>query len=50
MQKLASANLSAGTVLDENGDRRIGMALKINLYKEKDPLLEKGYYEDIEKP
>lgn len=49
MQKLASANLSAGTVLDENSDRRIGMALKINLYKEKDPLLEKGYYEDIEK-
>lgn len=49
MRKLASANLSAGTVLDENGDRRIGMAIKVNLYKEKDPLLEKGYYEDIEK-
>ncbi len=49
MRKLAGVNVSAGTVLDENSDRRIGLAIKANLYKEKDPLLEKGYYEDIEK-
>ena len=49
MRKLASVNVSAGTVLDENSDRRIGLAVKVNVYKEKDPLLERGYYEDIEK-
>jgi hypothetical protein len=46
---LASLDVSAGTVLDQNGDRRIGLAAKITLYKEKDPLLEKDYYKDIEK-
>jgi hypothetical protein len=49
MRKLASIDLSGGTVRDENTDRRIGAAAKLNLYKEKDPLLEKGYYDDIEK-
>lgn len=48
-RKLASLDVSAGTVLDQNGDRRIGLAAKMTLYKEKDPLLEKDYYKDIEK-
>ncbi|MBK9737779.1 MAG: hypothetical protein IPO92_23715 [Saprospiraceae bacterium] len=49
MSKLASVDVSAGTVRDQNTDRRIGFAVKLSLYKEKDPLLEKGYYVDIEK-
>lgn len=49
MRKLSTLDVSLGTVRDENTDRRIGAAAKLNLYKEKDPLLEKGYYDDIEK-
>lgn len=45
---LASIDVSLGTVQNENNDRRIGGAVKINLYKEKDPLLRKGFYEDVE--
>lgn len=47
MRRLASLDLSIGTVQNEENDRRIGFAAKINLLKEKDPLLEKELYEDI---
>jgi len=48
-RRLSSLDVSAGTVLDQNSDRRIGVAAKISVYKEKDPLMLKDYYRDIEK-
>ena len=47
MRKLASIDLSLGTVQNEESDRRIGMAAKLNLFKKKDPLMVKSMYEDI---
>ena len=47
MRKLASLDLSMGTVQNEESDRRIGMAAKLNLFKRKDPLMVKSMYEDI---
>lgn len=46
---LASLDVSMGTIQQENGDRRIGAAAKINLYKQKDPLMRKGMYDDVER-
>jgi hypothetical protein len=45
---LASIDVSLGTVQNENNDRRIGGAVKINLYKERDPLMRKDFYNDVE--
>jgi len=47
MRKLASLDISFGTIQDNNNYRRIGAAAKINLYREKDPLMAKDMYEDI---
>lgn len=47
MRKLASLDLSLGTVQNEENDRRIGGAVKLNLLKQKDPLLARELYEDI---
>lgn len=47
MRKLASLDVSMGTVQNEESDRRIGMAAKLNLFKQKDPLMVKSMYEDI---
>jgi hypothetical protein len=47
MHKLASLDVSIGSVQNEDNDRRIGFAIKMNLYKKKDPLLAKELYEDI---
>ena len=47
MRQLASADLSVGSVQDENNDRRIGYAIKLNLFKQRDPLMAKELYEDI---
>lgn len=47
MRKLASVDISFGTIQDENNYRRIGGAVKVNLYREKDPLMEKDLYDDI---
>jgi phage shock protein A len=44
MRRLASVDLSIGTVQNEESDRRIGAALKINLFKKGDPLLAKELY------
>jgi hypothetical protein len=46
---LASLDVSVGTVQNEVGDRRIGNAIKMNLFKQKDPLLVKGAYEELQK-
>lgn len=47
MRKLASIDLSLGSIQDDDNYRRIGGAVKLNLYRQKDPLMEKGMYEDI---
>lgn len=47
MRRLASVDLSVGSVQDENNDRRIGYAVKFNFLKQKDPLLAKDLYTDI---
>lgn len=47
MRKLASLDLSVGSVQDENNDRRLGFALKMNLFRQKDPLMARDLYEDI---
>ena len=45
LQKLASLDLSLGTVQDEESNRRIGFGGKINLYRSHDPLLKRGYFD-----
>jgi hypothetical protein len=45
----ASLDLSVGTIQDGVDDRRIGGALKMNLYQQRDPLLVKGAYDDVQK-
>jgi hypothetical protein len=47
MRKLASIDLSFGSIQDESSYRRIGGAVKLNVYREKDPLMAKELYEDI---
>jgi hypothetical protein len=47
MRKLASMDVSIGSVQDENNDRRIGFAGKLNLYREKDPLMARELYAGI---
>lgn len=47
MRKLSSIDLSFGTIQDESSYRRIGGAIKLNIYREKDPLMAKELYEDI---
>lgn len=47
MRKLASVDLSVGSIQDENNDRRLGFAIKTNLIRKRDPLMAKGLYEDI---
>ena len=47
MRKLSSLDVSIGTVQDENDDRRIGYAIKVNLFKQKDPLMAGDLYAGI---
>jgi hypothetical protein len=47
MRKLASIDASVGSVQDENNDRRIGFAVKMNLFREYDPLMARQLYTDI---
>jgi hypothetical protein len=47
MRRLASTDFSVGSVLDENNDRRIGYAVKLNLFKQRDPLLARELYAEI---
>ena len=45
---LASLDISLGTIQGEGESRRIGGAAKINLYKQRDILLIKGVYDDVQ--
>jgi hypothetical protein len=45
---LASTDISAGTVQSENSDRRIGGAIRINLFRKYDALRSAAYFKDIE--
>jgi hypothetical protein len=45
---LASLDVSLGTVQGTADNRQIGGALKMNLYRQKDPLMETGAYDDIQ--
>jgi len=47
MRRLASLDVSIASVENEDNDRRIGFAFKLNLFTEKDPLLAKELYTDI---
>jgi len=47
MRMLSSLDVSGGTIQSEAGDRRIGFAVKLSLYRQKDPLLMKDYYADV---
>lgn len=47
MRRLASLDVSIGSVQDENNDRRIGFAAKINVLKQKDPLMARELYGGI---
>lgn len=47
MRKLNTLDVSGGTVQDEQGNRRIGFATKINLFRNSDPLMV-NVYDDIE--
>ncbi len=47
MRHMASIDFSAGTVQNEDNDRQIGGALKINLFKKSDPLMSKELYAGI---
>ncbi|HVS97486.1 MAG TPA: hypothetical protein VHE54_13425, partial [Puia sp.] len=47
MHRLSSVDVSIGSVQDENNDRRIGFAVKLNLLRSKDPLLDRHLYADI---
>lgn len=47
MQRLSTLDLSLGTVQNEESDRRIGYAVKMNLLKGRDPLMAANLYNDI---
>lgn len=47
MRMLSSLDVSGGTIQSETGDRRIGVAVKLSLYRQKDPLLMNDYYADV---
>lgn len=46
---LSSLDVSVGSITNDVNDRRLGGALKMNLFNRKDPLRIKGAYEDIQK-
>ena len=46
---LASLDLSIGSVTNDISDRRLGGAVKMNLFTNKDPLRNKGAYDEIQK-
>lgn len=46
---LASLDLSVGSITNDISDRRLGGAVKMNLFTKKDPLRVKGAYDEIQK-
>lgn len=49
MRMLSTLDVSAGTMVNEISQRRVSMALKLNLYREIDPLADPKLYRDMEK-
>lgn len=49
MRTLSTLSTSFGTVQDSDGNQQMAWALKMNLYREKDPLMEKRMYANAEK-
>jgi hypothetical protein len=48
MRRLSSLDISIGSVQNEDNDRRIGFAAKLNLWDQKDPLMAKDIYSGID--
>ncbi len=48
MQTLSTLDISAGTIEDDDLTRRLSVAVKLNLYRERDPLLVENAYNNIE--
>lgn len=48
MRRLSTLDVSVGTIETENAERRIGYGIKMNLINQKDPLMMKELYEDLE--
>lgn len=47
MRRLSSLDISVGSVQNEDNDRRIGFAAKVNVFDQKDPLMAKDMYAGI---
>lgn len=48
MRRLSSIDVSLGTIVNEENDRRLGYAIKMNLFRQRDPLLQQEVYEGID--
>lgn len=48
MQTLSTLDISAGTIEDDDLTRRLSVAAKLNLYRQRDPLLVESAFTDIE--
>jgi len=48
MRRLSSIDVSLGTIVNEDNDRRLGYAVKMNLFRQRDPLLQQEVYEGID--
>lgn len=48
MQTLSTLDISAGTIEDDDLTRRLSVAVKLNLYRQRDPLLVESAFSDIE--
>jgi len=48
MRRLASLDVSLGTIVNEDNDRRLGYAVKMNLFRQRDPLMQQEVYEGID--
>ncbi len=48
MQTLSTLDISVGTIEDDDLTRRLSVAAKINLYRERDPLLSPAAFQNIE--
>ncbi len=47
LRRLSSLDVSIGSVQNEESDRRMGFAVKLNLFTQKDPLLAQELYTDV---
>lgn len=49
MRTLSTMDLSAGTLVDNENNRKVAIALKFNLYRQKDPLLDAKLFKQMDK-